>query len=308
MNPRHSSAPKQAVVALLVLLLAGCTQSEWLLSFYYNRLDDRLLDSYTEYADFSEAQQQWIEARVDQFHFWHRHEMMHDYAELLGDAADRLHHSKPLTPATVSDFTHRLVGTMADIHKCSPITNAAPFFVTLSDEQVKQIEASLKRSIEEERERHGEWKNEDTFERVYKWLSRLGLDLTEAQKKAYREAHSRHHSLWAESIELEQSWNSQLVTLLRIRDKPGIQEAIGRHLYARRGLTKRAYPDQYNQNVNLWQRYALDLLNGLSRDQRENLVRTLKTHQRNLLAISQKGRRPANMPNEGTCGVAAPAR
>jgi hypothetical protein len=301
-----NSSVIKTVAALLaaVIVLTACTRSEWLLSFYYNRLEGRLLDRYTEYADFTDYQREWIEDAVGRFHFWHRRVMVPEYAAMLDDVAGTLRRADgPLTMDAVDDWTDRFMRTMGQTHECSPLTRAAPFFVTLDDDQVDQIEASLTAEIEDERTRFEEWEPQDTIDKTFKWLGRLGLNLNEEQKRHFRDAYAEHESLWAESIELKARWNSQLITLLRIRDEPGIQQAIRRHLHDRRGLTRRHHPEQHNKNLRLWKRYALDLLNGLEPGQKADFMQALETHRDNLAGISQKGDRPDNMAADGLCGV-----
>lgn len=136
-----------ALVALAVALLGGCTA----IKLAYNNIDSVVRFMAGDYVSLDDAQKGSFRTRLERLHHWHRTKELPAYAALLETARDRV--AKGLSSAdvdrgaeTVRGFYRRLANHAA--------AEAAPILVTLTPEQIGDVERKLAESNTKYAEEH----------------------------------------------------------------------------------------------------------------------------------------------------------
>ncbi len=247
---------RNIVYLLLATVISACSTNGWLISGVYNRVDNLLVDGFTEYADFNEQQLGWIEAMAVSYHDWHRTSQLPRYAQFMREVEVELGGGGMLSRAqTDSWITTALEFSMA-VEDCNPLNNAFPLLVSLSDEQVVQVAAELERTYQDhisELESHDpQQRLERRFKRISKWLDRVGLRLNAQQRSLLRATLARHRSFQRDGLDLWRAWNGEFIGLLEQRRAADFQPLMRRQLTGLWNLSKDRYPAEWEANYQLW--------------------------------------------------------
>ena len=279
---------------LLVMLffLAACTNSEWFLSVLYNRADNIMADEVFEYADYSDEQEQQIEAIIDHFHLWHRVTQLPEYADFLESISSRMRSGEPVTHADIQSWYNQ-VEAFADVSgRCHPILYGMEIMRSLSDDQVKQISDHMQHQYDRYMERSEKRTAEERLDRWYRnrvgWLNRFDLDPDNAEKEALRAMLQEMPNMREANFELWQAWDRGLLELLEDRDAPDFEDRMRAHIHSLATLTVENYPDRVTKAQSLWINYLVELLNARIRDQDNEFADWADNMAENLRAISVK--------------------
>lgn len=127
---------RTAVAALLAALLGGCTA----VRIAYNNADTLVRYMAADYVYLEPPQKDDFNARLDRFHDWHRARELPAYAALLAEASRRM--EKGIAEADV-DWAAAELRVRYRLLAAQAATEAAPVLVSLSPEQVSDMERKL---------------------------------------------------------------------------------------------------------------------------------------------------------------------
>lgn len=289
---KASRAVGVGVVVIGSLLLAACTSS-LVLGTAYNAAAERAADRAKTYADFDSEQKQWIEQAFKNFQQWHRTSELPAYSGFLRDVASALQADQPVSRTQLDNWFNTVRMRSQRARACSPITGATEFLSDMADWQIDQLHEKL---TDNRQERYDEYKEETVEERrerrhdaIVTWASRSGLKLNDEQQALLKTTLSKQTSMGDRRFKLWQDWTSHFIELLRRRDTEQFPQQVQAHIDSLWDITEKNYPEEWNQNRELWMDFAETLLNDLSADQRSVLVGRLSSVADSAMTLSRKG-------------------
>ncbi|TKB50613.1 hypothetical protein FCL40_05535 [Ferrimonas sediminicola] len=201
------------LVMVLALVLTGCSTK-----FVYNWLDWIIEWEVADYVDLSRSQETQFEDMVDEMLAWHRREELPRYRHQLLTLRHQINHQ--LTSEDALAHIGRLEQHWLRIFD-HLMPRLVPLMQTLTDEQVEQLLANIRRENQKDLDRY---LNKDFDQRVArankrtaKSLKRWVGKLTPLQRQAVDDFnHERHQSmdLW---VAYRQAWQERFGEALRNR-------------------------------------------------------------------------------------------
>lgn len=274
---------------MLIMLLTGCTNSKIIISPLYNQLDDRMRKEFNKLANFNDQQTAAFEASLGTYHVWHRQAELPQYAALLKTIAGSIE-QKTTTRELVEDWFQQVEGHSRAARECHPVNYSLELIRTLSDEQLNYIERRFQKEQAKNRARYDSFSPEERvqrrLDRMEKWAERLGLKFTDEQQSILLSAFERQKSLRKEYYQLSAKWNRELFKLARNQSVPEYKALLGAHFDKLWSLLESAYPQQWQENRNLWQQTAFDFEQSLTDNQRKRFSRWISRLGNTLYSIS----------------------
>lgn len=120
------------------------------------------------------------------------------------------------------------------------------------------------------------------------WSSRAGIKMNDAQKLLLDNTLSQQTSMGERRFKLWTDWTEQFISLLNDRESEQFPGRVQSHIDNLWNLTERNYPQEWNQNRELWQGFAHAFLNGLSVDQKNALVNNMVSISKTVTTLSKK--------------------
>jgi len=265
--------------ALLItsLLIAGCTNSKFLVGLLYDRADDQAIEAAEEWVGFTASQREEFEAYVGTFHTWHRREELPRYAALMREITTGLSTWDQATPDDFSRWMNAAKRRAEAIRTCHPARYATPLTRTLSDAQIDRMERTWRDKRAENIARAGDRSRAERIDRrvanIDKWVGRLGVDLDPDQRELLRDAFTRQVSLRDRYRTLSDDWNEKLFTIARDQDAADYGARIDAHIVDWFGMAEKSYPEDWEANLRLWRDTAVAFEKTLSRKQRRDALR-----------------------------------
>ena len=174
---------RRSSLLLLCLLLGACSNSPVFINPLYNRLDDQIMTSFERLTEFDDAQTAEFEAIATNFHYWHRKSELPVYAALLEDVQKTIRSRKSTQREDVARWLKTSEGFTRSFRACHPINFSNGIIRSLTDEQLEAIKIKRNARQVEFRQKYYEEKPEARRKRrgdsIIKWISRIGLQLTE---------------------------------------------------------------------------------------------------------------------------------
>lgn len=284
-------ALRLTALTLSSLLLTACTNSKLIISPLYNRLDDQMRSEFNKLGEFNQTQNDAFEQAVGTFHVWHRQVEMPKYADLLQEIAASIATSGATERDDVARWADTAERYSRHVRECHPVNYLFDMVQSLSDEQIDFIEKRFRSERKKNRERHASQTHEERIERrlknIVKWLGRVGLDLTIAQRRIVREGLTQQVSLRDEYYELSNKWNRDLFTLARNQENPNYDEALAKHMSKLWTLLEDTHPQEWHSIRTLWRNTVYTLVGTFSKGQRAAISRWLNTMGQTVRAISK---------------------
>ena len=229
MGPKKNllSYKKNLSLGLLAMSLLSCSAlGQW----WYDRLDIYLANYFFKYADFSDEQKSYIRSVTKDYLEWNSISEIPKYKDLIIkirnldattttlDISNIFEEGEALFEASNNFFTPRIVS----------------FCKTLNDKQVEEINLFFEKRIEGWRESLKESKDqtqeESTTESVQRLAKFLGVKLDDKQLKNIKGLAKEIKNEDTSSIERQDTWNKELITILREKDFQNFNFLLTDHL------------------------------------------------------------------------------
>ena len=335
LRPRDVSM-KVVVFLLFVIsasMLTGCTNSEWVLSALYNRMDNVMAGETKEYADFTPEQIAEIDLLADQFHQWHRTEHLPLYADLLLDINSQIEPGETVSRDEVARWSAQVEGFAREMAECYPLNNAFDLLRNLSDEQVDQILAHGIKEYDDFIEDRIQDSKKDRVELRYdetkKWFRRFSLNLNEEQRQHLIETIEKERLIQGEiraeskaesareatndppaepekvvaGIELWKLWVEEFVEILEDRNAPDFEAIVGEHIHSLWNLQYDKFPEVIDYNRQLWITYFYELAESQTPEQRQAFSNWLVKMASNIDGIASRRTKSAELPTLETTQI-----
>ena len=171
--------PRLLVLGLFALLFTACST----IKLGYNHADTVLLHAVDRYVSLTSDQEHMVRQRVGSLMSWHRATQLPDYAAFLQKARGRLDGS--VTPGEVLEFNEGLNARLIALgERAAP--DIAALAVTLTPEQIAQIERKLGDENKKARKESAQEIKQAVDERAKKYAERTEVwfgKLTDQQMK-----------------------------------------------------------------------------------------------------------------------------
>ena len=221
------SYKKNLSLGFLAISLLSCSAlGQW----WYDRLDIYLANYFFKYADFSDEQKSYIRSVTKDYLEWNSISEIPKYKDLIIkirnldattttlDISNIFEEGETLFEASNNFFTPHIVS----------------FCKTLNDKQVEEINLFFEKRIEGWRESLKESKDqsqeESTTESVQRLAKFLGVKLDDKQLETIKVLAKEIKSEDTSSIERQDTWNKELITILREKDFQNFNFLLTDHL------------------------------------------------------------------------------
>lgn len=247
--------------------------------------------SILNYATFTKTQKSEIKQAVDDFFAWHRTSELPKYADYLGQISNKIKESD-FDQASVLDHLNRIRKMSQDSFKRSPVAIAAPFFKEISDEQVLEIEAHLKKRDEkftewyEERELTGG--DAGRLKKIVKNVGRVGIKLNAEQAQIIQKGLDQYRGGPLERFEIWNRWEAELIRLFQRRSEAEFEETITQHLQQYQNQMQLHSPENHLHNQQVTARVIDELLVSLTPTQKATLLKKINQIRKTLISIANK--------------------
>ena len=218
---------KNLSLGFLAMSLLSCSAlGQW----WYDRLDIYLANYFFKYADFSDEQKSYIRSVTKDYLEWNSISEIPKYKDLIIkirnldattttlDISNIFEEGEALFKASNNFFTPHIVS----------------FCKTLNDKQVEEINLFFEKRIEGWRESLKESKDqsqeESTTESVQRLAKFLGVRLDDKQLENIKDLAKEIKNEDTSSIERQDTWNKELITILREKDFQNFNFLLTDHL------------------------------------------------------------------------------
>ena len=259
-------------------LVISCTNSKLVLRPLYNSLDDRMGEDLLEYTALTPENRQEIRDLIDHFHVWHRKTQLPTYMPLIWEVVGRLRNPEDVDSELVAKWSRQLRGFTETIGKCNPFYLASDMIAGFSDEQVAEVKLERITSRNDWRERRQkrraartttrEERVDESVRKVRRYVGLAGLKLTDAQADDIRTTMLGRKRLERRFGILIDELDDEFFALVDKRKEPGWEQALTDHIDGRRQRFADWSIERFNYNRQLWEDYAVRLINGFSERQR----------------------------------------
>jgi len=263
---------KITVSAILLILIAGCTNSKLIVAPLYNRLDDQMRGEFHKLAKWNEEQIAHFEIRVGTFHVWHRQEELPKYAALLDSIQSTIRVRDKTTRADVNNWIDTAELFSQSARTCHPVNFSFDLMQTLTDAQVDFIErrfaSERKKNFNKYLADTPEQRREKRVDNVVKWAGRIGFDFNTTQKRMLDKTMSEQISLRRQYYKQVDKWARDLFIIARRQEATDYSQRMEKQINKLWTLLEKAHNEEWQANRRLWRGFGYDFVRSLSHDQR----------------------------------------
>jgi len=221
------SYKKRLSLGFLTVSLLSCSAlGQW----WYDRLDIYLANYFFKYADFTNEQKSYIRSVTKDYLEWNSSSEVPKYKSLIIKIRD-------LGETTTTKDIRRIFEEGESLFESSNnffTPHIVRFCKTVTDRQVEEVNLFFEKRIEGWRESLKESKDLSQEESITESVQRLGkflgVKLDDKQLKTIRNLAKEIKEEDTSSIERQDIWNKELITILRGRDSENFNSLLSDHL------------------------------------------------------------------------------
>ena len=220
------SYKKRLSLGFLTVSLLSCSAlGQW----WYDRLDIYLANYFFKYADFTNEQKSYIRSVTKDYLEWNSSSEVPKYRSLILNIRD-------LDEATAKDI-QRIFEEGESLFESSNnffTPHIVRFCKTVTDRQVEEVNLFFEKRIEGWRESLKESKDKSQEEGITESVQRLakflGVKLNDKQLKTIGDLAKEIKEEDTSSIDRQNIWNKELITILKGRDSQNFNTLLTDHL------------------------------------------------------------------------------
>lgn len=258
-----------ASIAICSLLLTGCG-TKW----GYNMADWWVGWTLKGYVSLDREQRGELKQHIKTLHSWHRQTQLPVYADFLEQLKTMPDHPQ-LTGQVVEDKAVELQKLLQQT-AAEAVTPFTTMLLSLNEEQVEELLATLDEKIAEERDEHvkrdadeqREYRIEFMTDLIKSWAGRP----TEAQRERITQWATEIESAMAMEMDSRQYWRNQLAEQLPLRttQPEKIEQLVRDILLAPPPYLSESEKERMARNQQLSYQLVADLMQSLSDKQRQH--------------------------------------
>ncbi len=280
-----------ALLLIAVAVLCGCSSS-LVLGKVYDGFGSSTAKRFKSYASFNEVQVKQIDSLAASYHSWHRTTQLSSYSEFLRSIISEVEATEKLSMEQADRWWKSVRRFSDDLRDCNPLNVASELLGNLSDRQVGQVAANLRKELNEREDEYRAETPKERLERrvkeITKWGRRSGFSFNSAQTDALRETLKNQISLGSQRYELRRIWMEEFILLMSERNQAGFKSRVTDHIAAVWSMTETAFPDQWAANEKLWSVFMKDFINLQSHEQRLKMITRMTSVAETLQKLAMK--------------------
>ena len=229
MGPKKNllSHKKNLFLSFLTISLISCSAlGQW----WYDRLDIYLANYFFKYADFSNEQKSYVRSVTKDYLEWNSSSEIPKYRNLILKIRD-------LDTTTTTEDIERIFEEGESLFEASNnffTPHIVSFCKTVTEKQVEEVNLFFEKRIEGWRESLKESKDKSQEESITESVQRLakflGVKLNDKQLKTIGDLAKEIKEEDTSSIDRQNIWNEELITILRGRDSQNFNTLLTDHL------------------------------------------------------------------------------
>ena len=221
------SYKKNLSLGLLAMSLLSCSAlGQW----WYDRLDIYLANYFFKYADFSNEQKSYVRSVTKDYLEWNSSSEIPKYRNLIINIRD-------LDTTTTTEDIERIFEEGESLFEASNnffTPHIVSFCKTVTEKQVEEVNLFFEKRIEGWRESLEESKDKSQEEGITESVQRLakflGVKLNDKQLKTIGDLAKEIKEEDTSSIDRQNIWNKELITILKGRDSQNFNTLLTDHL------------------------------------------------------------------------------
>ena len=221
------SYKKNLSFGLLAMSLLSCSAlGQW----WYDRLDIYLANYFFKYADFSDEQKSYVRSVTKDYLEWNSSSEIPKYRNLIIKIRD-------LDTTTTTEDIERIFEEGESLFEASNnffTPHIVSFCKTVTEKQVEEVNLFFEKRIEGWRESLEESKDKSQEEGITESVQRLakflGVKLNDKQLKTIGDLAKEIKEEDTSSIDRQNIWNKELITILKGRDSQNFNTLLTDHL------------------------------------------------------------------------------
>jgi len=218
---------KRLSLGFLTISLLSCSAlGQW----WYDRLDIYLANYFFKYADFSNEQKSYVRSVTKDYLEWNSNSEIPKYRNLILKIRD-------LDTTTTTEDIERIFEEGESLFEASNnffTPHIVSFCKTITEKQVEEVNLFFEKRIEGWRESLKESKDKSQEESITESVQRLakflGVKLNDKQLKTVGDLAKEIKEEDTSSIDRQNIWNEELITILRGRDSQNFNTLLTDHL------------------------------------------------------------------------------
>ena len=225
-NKNLLSYKKNLSLGFLAISLLSCSAlGQW----WYDRLDIYLANYFFKYADFSNEQKSYVRSVTKDYLEWNSSSEIPKYRNLILKIRD-------LDTTTTTEDIERIFEEGESLFEASNnffTPHIVSFCKTITEKQVEEVNLFFEKRIEGWRESLKESKDksqESITESVQRLAKFLGVKLNDKQLKTIGDLAKEIKEEDTSSIDRQNIWNKELITILKGRDSQNFNTLLTDHL------------------------------------------------------------------------------
>ena len=218
---------KNIFLGFLAISLFSCSAlGQW----WYDRLDIYLANYFFKYADFSNEQKSYVRSVTKDYLEWNSSSEIPKYRNLIIKIRD-------LDTTTTTEDIERIFEEGESLFEASNnffTPHIVSFCKTVTEKQVEEVNLFFEKRIEGWRESLKESKDKNQEESITESVQRLakflGVKLNDKQLKTIGDLAKEIKEEDTSSIDRQNIWNKELITILKGRDSQNFNTLLTDHL------------------------------------------------------------------------------
>ena len=218
---------KNLSLGFLAMSLLSCSAlGQW----WYDRLDIYLANYFFKYADFSNEQKSYVRSVTKDYLEWNSSSEIPKYRKLILKIRD-------LDTTTTTEDIERIFEEGESLFEASNnffTPHIVSFCKTVTEKQVEEVNLFFEKRIEGWRESLKESKDKNQEESITESVQRLakflGVKLNDKQLKTIGDLAKEIKEEDTSSIDRQNIWNKELITILKGRDSQNFNTLLTNHL------------------------------------------------------------------------------
>lgn len=289
MSPNLKRLGRTSVVLLLLVALSACTTK-----MAYNFLDWAIEWKVQRLVKLHGEQKVLTKKAIQDFHHWHRTTQLPQYADYLRALQARLN-DQPVSAKDIHAETDK-IQLLVDQSVEKVLPDAAQVLTTLSDEQVKELLASVAEERDEYKDEYVDpstRKRQKTYYKKFLKHAQDWLGPLSSEQKGKVESWSKSLEPFEElNLQQQKIWEEKLAAILAKRQDPDVLlEGLKGLMFHRTDDWQPELEKILDRNQAMTYGLIAELLNGMDKKQREHLNKKIDDYIKLFAELASEGKR-----------------